>query len=108
MKMIRKGEVLERLGQGYGYSRLWVLGDLNRWVRDRVRASIPVFLEFQENDNERKWWSSVLKGACVGVTHILSTRACIINKEGYAALSAGCEDSERNGTRPFSSLRFTV
>ena len=29
-------------------------------------------------------------------------------REGYAALCAECEDSERNGTRPFRSSYFTM
>ena len=54
------------------------MGDLNRWIGDRVRAGITDALEFQERMvMEEKWWNSVLKGDRVRVTHILSTEVYI-------------------------------
>ena len=68
---------------------------------------------------EEEWWNSLLKGGCAWVTHTLSTRGgkgprwsegkehdrSGAGEEGY---TAGCEGSERNGTRPLRSSCCTV
>ena len=72
---------------------------------------------------EEEWWNYVLKEVCVWVTHTSNmslhkyTRMARdqggmevkkhdrfgVRKERYAMLYAGCEGSERNGTRPLRS-----
>ena len=52
---------------------------------------------------EEEWLISRLKCGCVWVIHISGA-----GKERYAALCAGCEDSEKNRTSPSRSLRRTV
>ena len=67
--------ILDKVRNAY---RLCILGDLNRWIGDRARASITgAFGIPGGKDNGRKWWSSVLKRDCVWVTHTLSTGICI-------------------------------
>ena len=58
---------MDRVGNGY---RLCVLGDLNRWIEDRVRASIiGAFGVPGENENGRRIVEfCAAKGLCVGNT----------------------------------------
>ena len=59
---------MDRVGNGY---RLCVFVDLNGRIGDGV------LLKFQERSMmEGEWWSSVLKGCCVWVTHTSNTRVC--------------------------------
>ena len=59
---------VDRVGNGY---RLFVLGDINGWIRDRVRAGITdAFGVPRENEN----WRRVVefyaeRGLCVGNTY---------------------------------------
>ena len=63
------------MGNGY---RLCILGYVNGWIGDRVKAGITSVLEFKEKMiMEEECWSSVLKGGCVWVTLTLSTRIYI-------------------------------
>ena len=64
---------MDRVGNKY---RSCMLGDLNGWIGDRVRAQVQlVLLEFQERMKMgEEWWSSVLKGGCLWITHNLNTR----------------------------------
>ena len=64
--------IMDRVGNRY---RLCMLGDLKGWIGDRVRVSIiGAFGVSRENE---EWWSSVLKGGCLWVTHTSNTRICI-------------------------------
>ena len=60
-------KIVDRVRNRY---RLCVLGDMNGWIGDRM--------EFQERMiMEEEWWSSVLKGGCVWVTHTSNIRVYI-------------------------------
>ena len=62
------------------------MGDLNGWIGNRTKAGITGAFEVPgENNNvimAEEWWSSMLKGLCVWVTHTLSTGVCI-STEGW-------------------------
>ena len=49
---VRKGQILDRVGNRY---KLCILGDLNGWIGDRMRAGITgTFGVTGENDNGRR------------------------------------------------------
>ena len=64
-----------RVGNGY---RLCVLGDLNGWIEDIVRAGITgAFGVPVENDNGRRVVEFCAEREMCEVTHASNTRACI-------------------------------
>ena len=66
--------ILDRVGNGY---RLCIMGDLNRWMGDRTRASITGAFGFPgENDIGRR-----VVEFCVYIIHTLSTRVYISTQE---------------------------
>ena len=68
-----------RVGNGY---RLCMLGDLNGWSEDRVRASITgAFGVPKQKDNGRRVVESFAERGCECVTRTLSTRVCISTQE---------------------------
>ena len=73
-------KILDRVGNRY---RLCILGDLNGWIRDRVRAGITgTFGDPGDNYNGRRvveFYGE--RGLCVGNTY-LSTEVCI-NTQGW-------------------------
>ena len=54
--------IMDKVGEGY---ELCILGDLNEWIRDRVRAGITGDFGVQEEIMVEEWWISVLKRGCV-------------------------------------------
>ena len=60
--------ILDSIGNGY---RLCILGDLNRWIEDRTRATITGdFGVPGENDNGRRVGEFCLeRGLCLGNTY---------------------------------------
>ena len=99
-----------------------ILGDLNGWIEDRMRASITgAFRVPGENDNGRRVVEFCAeRGLCVGNTYFKHRNLLKYTRgqggvggkgydrsgageEGYAALCARCEGSERNDTRSLRS-----
>ena len=55
--------ILGRVGNGY---RLCILGNINEWIGDRMRADITAtFGVPRDNHNGKELWSSVLEWDCV-------------------------------------------
>ena len=114
--------MMDRVGNGYISG---VLGDLNEWIGDEVRASVTgAFGVPGENDNGRREVELCSeKELCVGNTYLehkslhkytTVTRGqdgvkvkiridLVLVKKKYAALCAGWEGNERSGTRPLRS-----
>ena len=86
-ELVKKGSfcydmdrAMDKIGNGY---ILCVLGNLNGWIGDKVRADITgAFGVSGENEKGEDWWSSMLKGDCVWITYTLNTRICI-SKQGW-------------------------
>ena len=114
--------ILDRVQNG---DRLCILGDLNRWIGDKTRTGIiGAFGVPGENDNSRRVVELCAeRGLCVCNTYFKHrslhkyTRLgkgsswnrgkqhgrSGTGEEGYAALCARCEISERNEMRPIRS-----
>ena len=118
--------ILDRIGNGY---RLCIQGDLNGWIGYRTRAAITGAFRVPEDDNGRRVVEFCAeRGLCVGnayfnhkslqnYTRVAREQDSVLGREhdrsgardeGYAALSAGCVSSERNGTRSLRSPCGTV
>ena len=66
---------LDSGGNGY---RLCILGDLNEWIGDRMRADITgAFGAPGKNDNGRRVVEFCEERGLLWVTHILNTEVCI-------------------------------
>ena len=119
--------ILDKVSNGY---ILYILRDLNGWIGDGARASITdAFGIPGENDNGRKVMELCGEsGLCLGITYfehrslhkytrvsrgqdrveVKSMINLVLVKRICCFLCAGCEGSERNGTRPLKSPYCTV